>query len=683
MTLCNLCNEIPWESLTPVPPDVSGWLSGHPYIQAFQPWPEDSRGFPHHQSLEALRVSARELNCHLCRLILNQVELCQSELEQLKPKWEADTMHKYDWPTWKLWIMKRMDGVDGCWVMSFTDGTRRREARLVAAIGLCVRDGDSLESVIRGRPVGKQGGTLTAISRARTWLKECDEHPNCSPGQTLLPSRVIDVGDSTNSPHVKLHETDGPEYGKYISLSYCWGKAPEYITTKSTLEDRKRQITISNLPKTHQDAINLTRELGLRYLWIDSICICQDDYEDWDRESAKMLSVYSNAFLTVGASRANDSSEGLFGERPTREYAELEYTSGGQRGQVLAFNLPLREEAISNDYITLPDEPLSDRGWGLQERVLSRRMLHYGTHQMFFECNQGFRGEDGVLLEDRFESIYEKLEEGPGVKRQRKLRERYELGQALSYKATLLATWYNLLWLYGPRKLTKASDKLPAISGLASIFAKQLDDEYVAGLWRSNLIGGLLWQGLRCRRRQEYRAPSWSWASMDGIPGLGLLHDYDTLAEVLDVKVNLKSSNPYGEVTDARIKLRAPMERLYFTIEDWDPTTASVPYEKNPKMRTANGNPEGTHSRFDFDFTAEDAPQEALKIVKSLEGVEVFALILMMTEEEHFNYQALIVTKVRGGEEYHRLGFIHFGDETLGRRPKEETKDEFPVITLV
>jgi hypothetical protein len=305
---------------------------------------------------------------------------------------------------------------------------------------------------------------------------------------------------------------------------------------------------------------------------------------------------------------------------------------------------------------------------------------------MFFECNEGFRGEDGVFLKDRFPSVHKKLEDGPEVMEQRRHKAIYKDDRIPSYKAALLTSWYNLLWLYGPRKLTKASDKLPAISGIASIFAERIEDEYVAGLWRSHLIEGLLWQGLSCRRIQEYRSPSWSWATMDGIPGAGLCHDYDTLAEVLDVKVNLKGANPYGEVTGGRIKIRAPMERLYLVIEDWDPTKLSLPYENNPKVRTANGIPEGTHSRFDFDFTAEDAPQEALKIVKSLEGVEIFALILLKERVKRDNnciYRALIVTKVEGDEEYQRLGFILLYEEELGRRPEEQAKEELPVLTLV
>lgn len=127
------------------------------------------------------------------------------------------------------------------------------------------------------------------------------------------------------------------------------------------------------------------------------------------------------------------------------------------------------------------------------------------------------------------------------------------------------------------------------------------------------------------------------------------------------------------------------MERLYLAIEDWDPNKAGFAYDNNPKVRTPNGKPEGIHSRFDFDFTAEDAPQEALKLVKSLEGAELFALILLKVTEESYDdqYQALIVAKVKGGEEYQRLGFIFIDEETLGRKPEEQPEEDVPIITLV
>lgn len=262
-------------------------------------------------------------------------------------------------------------------------------------------------------------------------------------------------------------------------------------------------------------------------------------------------------------------------------------------------------------------------------------------------------------------------------------------GRSANFEKALHKSWYRLLWLYGRRKLTKASDKLPAIAGLADIFSKRLNDEYVAGLWRSRLVEHLLWQGLRCRRVQEYRSPSWSWASMDGIPGLGIIQNHDeksTLASILDVSVTLKGSNPHGEVTDARIRIQAPMERLYLAMNDWDPNGTSHPYTINPKMRTATGQPEGTYSRLDFDFTAENAPQEARKIVADLEGVDIYALILMELWSrgvDHHIYAALIVRKIEGGEEYQRLGFIWLEKKILGPDFEEKLEGESPIITLV
>ncbi|KAF5659690.1 hypothetical protein FDENT_13876 [Fusarium denticulatum] len=676
MALCDLCKEIPWDNLPTAPPDSWPSTSGHPYLQDFHHWPEDNRGYLHHQSLDALRNAADNEDCGICSLILTQVELCQAELEELKPQWEAGTMAEYGWPLWEMWIVKREVGGDGFWVMSTTDDTFKRNVRLVAAVGLCVDDGDPLAPIIGGRPVEQYGGTSKAISRVCDWVTDCSEHPKCSPGDKLLPYRVVDVGNDINSPYAKLRETDGQEYGKYMSLSYCWGKEPQFTTTKATLEERKRRITISDLSQTHQDVIKLARELNVRYLWIDSICICQGDYDDWERESAKMLSIYANSYLTVAASKAKDHSEGLFSETTPREYKTFEYKSGDISGQAMAFNLPIDNESGASSYVSLPDEPLSDRGWALQERVLPYRSLLYTKQQMFFECSEGFRGEDGTVLDWRFVNVHD-MPDGQDQKKKPEDEEEEEEDP----KASLYQSWYSLLWIYGPRNLTEASDKLPAISGLASIFAQRLNDEYIVGLWRSKLLEGLVWQSLSCKRVLEYRAPSWSWASMDGIPGLGVRSPYEEVARVLDVKVDLKGTNIYGEVTSGKLRIQAPMERLYLDVKDWDPTKPGFAYDNNPPIRTAH---DETHSRFDFDFTADDAPQEALKIVRSLEGREFFALILLRVKEpDEDSYHAVVVKKVDGGEEYERLGFGLIDEKALGRRPDLKAQDEFPIITLV
>jgi len=168
----------------------------------------------------------------------------------------------------------------------------------------------SLASFIKGRPVAEDPTDETTLARVMAWVNECNTHHDCQQEPRPLPLRVLDL----SSGRINLHETSG-ELGAYITLSHCWGSSKQFTTTKTTLASRKAGIDYELLPKTYQDAIFITRLLGIRYLWIDSLCICQDDNGDWQRESAKMGLVYSNAYLTIAAASAKDSSVGLFTHR--------------------------------------------------------------------------------------------------------------------------------------------------------------------------------------------------------------------------------------------------------------------------------------------------------------------------------------------------------------------------------
>ncbi|KAF5247756.1 hypothetical protein FAUST_540 [Fusarium austroamericanum] len=633
MVLCSVCETIPWDNLPPTPTDeILIVSSDHAYLQEFWEWPRDCKGYSHYQSLEALNSSAEDLGCGLCRLIYKQVELCRLKLEELQLGREEDSEFRHAWPLWEFWITKRPDG-DGFWVLSYTDNSR---------------EGLTVSPFIRD-----VAADLT---------------------QMILFPQVIDVGDNRSSPYVRLWETGGIETGDYIALSYCWGKSPQYTTTKSTLDDRKHQIPISDLPQTHQDAIKLNREFGIRYLWIDSMCICQDDYDDWERESARMLSVYANAYLTINASKGNDSSSGLFYKSSTREYFEFEHTYGGIRGRALACEVPF-EEAMQHVYIQLKDDPVSHRGWTLQERVLSRRTLFYSGGQMMFECNHGFRKEDGWAIHRRF----------PRISSQPQMVSNDQTKDTdLSVSTSeLLRSWYQLLATYGGRKLTKPSDKLPAVSGLASIMAERLNDEYVAGHWRSLLITELPWQPGNCKRVPEYRAPSWSWASVDGGIGIRLKGSgYSPLAEVLDVKVNLKGTNPYGEVTEGRLLIQGPMQRLYLSTEGWDPDRPRLGSKGSLVLCTTSTNLE-TRPQYDFDAFADDRPRLERKFVQSLDGLELYALILLACSHGEDHYIALMIVREPESEEYRRVGILTLTNETLGWKPGEQRKDERPIITLI
>lgn len=130
-----------------------------------------------------------------------------------------------------------------------------------------------------------------------------------------LPTRLLDLSESC----IRLAQPSRDDEAPYIALSHCWGLACIATTTTSNFTARKQNIAIKELPKTFQDAIEITRGLGVHYLWIDSLCIIQDSEADWERESSKMASIYKNAYLTVAASRSSDGSGGCFstlGEAP-------------------------------------------------------------------------------------------------------------------------------------------------------------------------------------------------------------------------------------------------------------------------------------------------------------------------------------------------------------------------------
>lgn len=131
------------------------------------------------------------------------------------------------------------------------------------------------------------------IGRIPEWIETCDDdHDTCPNGESpKLPTRVLDVGVSEACQIVSLVETQG-ERGEYIALSHCWGKSNSFLTTRETFEDMKRGFQPEQAPATFRDAITVTRKLGIRYLWIDSLYIIQGDTRDWEIESSRMSGVY-------------------------------------------------------------------------------------------------------------------------------------------------------------------------------------------------------------------------------------------------------------------------------------------------------------------------------------------------------------------------------------------------------
>jgi hypothetical protein len=251
----------------------------------------------------------------------------------------------------------------------------------------------------------------------RKWLERChSNHPECRilgsrPGEEerpALPTRLIEVG-SNGDKEVKISLTYGL-FGKFAALSHRWtaGKTPNWVTTISNLKKRCKGLDVKDLPRSIQDAIKVTRKLTLQYLWVDSLCLLQDSAVDWDIESSRMVNVYSEAYITLFADRARDDEEGFLGPRTFKDNEPLALSLRIQPWHDKTLPVLIRTPAMysysAHDFNhTVEKSILSERGWILQERLMSRRILHFGSEQTCWECRATVDQEDGMVTDGRRE----------------------------------------------------------------------------------------------------------------------------------------------------------------------------------------------------------------------------------------------------------------------------------------
>jgi hypothetical protein len=279
-------------------------------------------------------------------------------------------------------------------------------------------------------------------------------------------------------------------YPSYVTLSHCWGSLNFTTLTRNNLEQFRVRVPFEALTKSFQDAIYITRYLGLQYLWINSLCILQDDPNDWRKESSSMSSVYGGSTVNIAASSANDGSMGCFFDR---------YCSGRSQFKVEKDSDTLWD-CYPDSLIWLQRSPLRSRGWVVQESFLSRRILHFTDREVFWEC-------DEKVASETFPERFPLRREAAFVRGVKLVTQKRPMTQAI---------WANIVGEYSSCKLTLVRDRLVAISGLARLFEAELDDEYIYGLWRRNLESQLLWTAADpCQRITPCLAPSWSWASLD------------------------------------------------------------------------------------------------------------------------------------------------------------------------
>lgn len=373
-----------------------------------------------------------------------------------------------------------------------------------------------------------------------------ERHPACRPSDPdFAPRRLLSI-QSLSGDQVTLVESSRIGPLRYAALSYCWGPDTSGVrtTVKSNMSSHACGIHVSELPQTVQDTIKVCVKLQVKYLWVDALCIVQDDAADWNVESAKMMDIYANSFFTITARAPSSCKVGFLGQQ--------QLGSTGWQRPICARVPP--GLGPSGDCLFVRDGEveqfqvfsLDSRGWCLQENILPQRRLVFDGREMAWRCRERNMCECGHLDEDvdaGDEPLMSGSIDGPT--------NLLELSQ-------LHREWLKLVELYSRRFLTRSSDKLAALSGLARLFQQRfshakilsrdehiiaifdektlvtldppmapgLPASYYAGLWRESFVLGLAWTveyplldktgHAEHSNHKGYCAPSWSWASVDG-----------------------------------------------------------------------------------------------------------------------------------------------------------------------
>ncbi|KAF2276949.1 HET-domain-containing protein, partial [Westerdykella ornata] len=360
-------------------------------------------------------------------------------------------------------------------------------------------------------------GSLERLENVRQWLNECvAKHKRCPENESVeLPTRLVEVSPPDAPKSARLRTTGG-ETGSYATLSYCWGGPQPFQTVTDSFADYSTTLPYSNLPRTILDAFEVTRRLGLRYIWIDSLCIIQDDLEDKNRELPRMLRIYENSFVTISAGSASSCNEGFLDPRlDSRSPRQLSVRiNNNQIGTLVVGN---QEETLEfSDHIS---QPINNRAWTLQESWVAPRLVVFAGLAVVWKCactgwHGGLPKGLGSIDDDDGAPYLDSLQAATA--------------HAHVHNSATHHAWHDLVENYTRRALTFQGDKLPAISAVAEKFAPLHGGggDYLAGLWRKHLVFDLLWytslpsSGKGGEGEGEARftsqAPSWSWASNSG-----------------------------------------------------------------------------------------------------------------------------------------------------------------------
>lgn len=492
----------------------------------------------------------------------------------------------------------------------------------------------------------------STLQSIRAWIanclsnhSECQEHVHVNqshPALKRLPTRLLDLSQISPRGLVTLEETiDLDANSPYITLSHCWGKVLPFRLLETLYDSFRKGILIEQLPKTFQDAIEFTRALQIRYLWIDALCIIQDSQVDWLREALLMSSVYSNSWLNLAATSSSSGYGGLFYSRNVLLSSPCTVTASW-KGFNPGFYTVLDDSAWAR---RVEDSPLNQRAWVLQERLLAPRTAHFAYDQISWECRHTLACETFPTgapyytpnVVDTFREIIAENIIGSNEE------------------------WLHWVKEYTKKILTKDSDKLVAIAGLATYVQRRLnwaEEDYCAGLWRHDLAVDLLWRAAGMGTKiSSYVAPSWSWASIRGEIYFNSSENRNAIRSNLAIKILSVAVSALrgglGPVSDGYVTIQGPLHRIHLSKPD-------LSVRDYPRFEKLNIGTTELYSTSDFgDSLDDDSWYHQWHLREQKTYFCRFMTAPSPQLEEAFMSEGLILERVSGERgRYRRIGWL-------------------------
>ncbi|KAJ4303716.1 hypothetical protein N0V90_002617 [Kalmusia sp. IMI 367209] len=407
------------------------------------------------------------------------------------------------------------------------------------------------------------------MTTIKKWLDHCKSNhgDGCIPRAEQIPHRLLEVRGDGKPPRLVLSEQIPVEQQQYTTLSHCWGPDRPICTTLDNVESFSDHIPPQAIPRTFDDAILITRTLGIRFIWIDALCIVQDSTKEWAQEAAKMKDIYSGSVLNIAACDSPESQGGCFPIKSS--LVKTFHIVPEDRGPGLLVRLQ------PGDYRqVVKGTVLSSRGWVLQEQLLSNRIVSCMSDELHWECNQVHETEAGLHFQSSASGIHYARTTDHGSA---------DLDQGEMWR----------IWMknFSQRDFTYWEDRLPALAGIAELYQTISGDESLVGLWKRSILEDLLWIRMGQVSPEHARAigsaglPSWSWISCPSRIGFDLwqltLVKVDRLVTVqdhcklMDFSVEWKGVPFVSSLISASIALHGPAVKATINVEgmtdEYDP----------------------------------------------------------------------------------------------------------------